>query len=125
MEFLVPELGRGHDKAQDVRKLHVKAQGLRYLNLLADYPRNISYKGLSICVPEPAAFALHKLIVSSRRTEEAKRQKDLDAAIALFDCIYSKPQELDRMKAILKNLPKAWLRTISSLARKHYPRLAE
>ena len=39
LEFLVPEMGRGNDGPQEIRKLHIKAQGLRYLNLLTAYPK--------------------------------------------------------------------------------------
>ena len=125
VEFLIPELGKGHDKAQEIKKLHVKAQRLRYLNLLAEHPRSVSYGGLSLCVPEPAAFALHKLIVSSRRTNELKRGKDLDSAIALLDYILLHPKERGKMGTIVKGLPKRWLKTINDLAGEHYPRLAE
>lgn len=43
VEFLIPELGKGRDRAHEVRKLHLQAQGLRYVSLLADYPRMLSY----------------------------------------------------------------------------------
>jgi len=125
VEFLIPELGKGHDKAQEVKKLHVRAQRLRFLNLLAEYPRKLSYEGFSIDVPEPAAFALHKLIVSARRTTEVKRQKDLETALALFDYIYLHPKELDKMKEIVKRFPKGWLKRIDDLAKKYEPRLTE
>lgn len=125
VEFLVPEIGRGYDKAQRVGKFHVTAQGLRYLNLLADYPRSISYNGLSIRVPEPAAFALQKLIVSTRRTGTEKSRRDLDTAIALLDWIFSHPREGDKLGEILKDLPKGWLRNVQGLANQHHPRLAE
>ncbi len=125
VEFLIPELGKGHDKAQEIKKLHVKAQGLRYLNLLADHPRSISYKGLSLCVPEPAAFALHKLIVSARRTNQLKRGKDLNSAVALLDYILSHPKEREKMRPILKDLPKRWLKTIDDLTGRYYPKWAE
>lgn len=124
VEFLIPEVGRGYDHAQEVKKLHVTAQGLRYLNLLADYPRKVSYKGLSLCVPEPAAFALQKLIISARRRNDAKRRKDLDAAIALLDYILQHPKERSKIEAILKDLPKGWLKAIRGLADRYYPKLA-
>ena len=120
VEFLVPERGRGSDQAHDVRKLHVTAQGLRYLNLLAQHPRQLSYEGLSVCVPEPAAYALQKLIVSARRTKAEKRQKDLEAAVAVLGYLESHPQEQDKMKDILRSLPKGWLKTLNGLAKQHH-----
>lgn len=72
MEFLIPELGRDYDKAREVKKLYINAQGLRYLNLLADYPK-----------------------------------------------------ERSKMEAILKSLPRNWLKTIRSLAARYYSKLTE
>ena len=72
VEFLVPELGRGHDKPLEIKKLGIRAQGLRYLNFLTSYPRPILYEDIHIRVPEPAAFALHKLIISARRLNKEK-----------------------------------------------------
>src|SRR3989338_8721091 len=76
VEFLVPELGRGYTQPLEIKKLQIKAQGLRYLNLLVDYPRLISYEGIQVCVPEPAVFAIHKLIISARRINQATQQTD-------------------------------------------------
>ena len=38
LEFLIPELGRGQgNKPYDIPRLHINAQGLRFLNLLQTY----------------------------------------------------------------------------------------
>jgi len=123
VEFLIPELGRGHDRPQKIEKLHVKAQGLRYLNLLADYPRVISDRGLRVKVPEPAIYALHKLIITNRRKNPVKARKDLETAVSLLDFLYKRPDEFTRIKSILKSLPKFWLKNILSVSEKHSPRL--
>ncbi len=123
VEFLIPELGRGHSEPQNIEKLHVKAQGLRYLSLLADHPRVITDGKLRVRVPEPAVYALHKLIVTTRRKNPAKGKKDLETAIGLLDFLYKRPSEIARIKSILKDLPKPWLKTILSVSAKHFPRL--
>ena len=125
LEFLVPEMGRGSDGPREIRKLHIKAQGLRYLNLLTAYPRLISYQKLSVCVPEPAVFALHKLIISARRLNQTKQKSDLDTAVGLLDFLYSRPNEVSRIKSILRTLPKKWIKTILEVSEKHFPRLNE
>lgn len=125
LEFLVPEIGRGLSGPQEIRKLHIKAQGLRYLNFLTTYPRLISYEKLSICVPEPAVFALHKLIISARRLNQTKQKSDLETAVGLLDFLYARPNEVGRIKSILKTLPKKWVKTILSVSEKHFPRLNE
>jgi len=44
LEFLTPELGRGKNKPYELPKLHINAQGLRYLNLLQSNVLKIKYK---------------------------------------------------------------------------------
>lgn len=125
VEFLVPELGRGSSKPVEIKKLHVNAQGLRYLNLIADHPRNFSYKGPEVIMPEPSAYAVNKLIISARRTKLEKHRKDLETAVGMLDYVYSVPQELNTLKTLLRKIPAKWRSTIRSLAEKHYPRLAQ
>lgn len=125
VEFLVPELGRGHDKPAEVKKLGVQAQGLRYLNFLTSFPRVVSHEDLHVRVPEPAVFALHKLIISARRLNKVKAAKDLDMAVGLLEFLYTKPVQIKRIKSVLRTIPKKWLQTILSVSGKHFPQLNE
>ncbi len=125
VEFLIPEVGRGSDKPKMIKKLNVNAQSLRYLNLLLDYPKIISDGQLHVKVPQPAAFVLHKLIVSTRRKETAKKNKDLETAVNLLEFLYTKPAEVNRIKSILRTIPNGWKRTILSVSADHFPRLNE
>ncbi len=85
----------------------------------------MTYEGLCIQVPEPAVFALHKLIISVRRLNKEKAKKDLEMAIGLLDFLYAKPREVGRIKSILRTIPKKWLQTILSVSEKHFPKLNE
>lgn len=125
VEFLIPEIGRGFHKPRDIQKLHVKAQSLRYLNLLAGYPRLFSWKDLQIKVPEPAAFSIHKLIISGRRLKKDKRVRDVEAAIGILDYIFTQRDEWIKLGNILKIFPKSWLKNLVSIAERTYPRLVE
>ncbi len=125
VEFLVPEMGRGYGGPLEIKKLHIKAQGLRYLNLLTTHPQLISYKGLQVRVPKPAVFALHKLIISARRLNQSKQKSDLETAVGLLDFLYSRPNEIARIKSVLRTLPHKWVKTILSVSEKHFPRLNE
>ena len=124
IEFLIPEIGKGFDKPQDIKKLHVNAQGLRYLNFLADYPQLIIYEDIQVKVPEPAVFAVHKLIISQRRTKEDKRERDLEAAAGILDWIFDHPEELKKLKQILETLPRRWKENIVAISDRNYPRIA-
>lgn len=85
----------------------------------------ISYEGLLIRLPEPGAFALHKLIVSQRRTREEKAKRDLEGAVGLLTLLFSKEQEKKRVLVILKELPPKWREKILSVSKKHFPSLNE
>jgi hypothetical protein len=123
VEFLVPELGRGFHKPRDIRPWHIQAQEIRYLNFLTAFPKKIRYQNITVCVPEPAAFALHKLIVSSRRTKKEKREKDLAAAVGILEFLFKDPKEKARIRAILAKLPPKWRKTILAVSAKHFPEL--
>ena len=123
VEFLVPEIGKGQDGPVAIKALSISAQSLRYLDLLIDYPRLISFEGMQILVPEPAAFALHKLIVSSRRMKQEKQKSDLETGVGLLEFLYSRPDEIKRIKSVLLELPKKWSKTILSVSVKYFPRL--
>jgi hypothetical protein len=123
LEFLIPEIGRGSSEPVDIRNLNVKAQGIRYLNFLSDYTVSVEYQDLKLRLPEPAAFALHKLIVSSRRTKKDKREKDLEAAVGVLKFLFKSPKEKARVRAILAEIPAKWRKVILGVAEKHFPEL--
>ena len=88
VDFLVPRM----TDAQDVvflKPLGVHAQGLPFLNfLIADpIPAVVLYRsGILVQIPQPERFAVHKLIVSQRRSglDRSKARKDLLQAETLF-----------------------------------------
>ncbi len=123
LEFLTPEIGRGSSEPIAIRGLHVKAQGIRYLNFLSSHVITVMYHGLAVRVPEPLVFALHKLIVSSRRTKKDKREKDLTTAVGVLEFLFKDPKEKERAKDILAELPAKWRKTILSVSAKHFPAL--
>jgi len=73
LEFLVPERGRGSDRPYPVSALAVNAQPLRYLDLLLREIITLKFEGVPVRVPHPANFAIHKLIVSTRRKAKAEQ----------------------------------------------------
>ena len=81
-EFLVPEIGRpAHDPIK-IPGSGITAQPLRWLDLLEKEIITVNYKGLSVKVPHPAWFAIHKLIISQRRRgKNPKTDKDIHQGI--------------------------------------------
>lgn len=125
VEFLVPELGRGLHAPRDIQKFHVKAQSLRYLNLLAEYPRLFYWNDLQVNAPEPSVFAVHKLMISGRRLKKDKRERDVEAATGVLDYLFEQEHEVRKLRGLLKTFPKRWLKNLSLIAETVYPRLTE
>lgn len=113
IEFLTPERGSGKgSQPYDINKLHINAQGLRYLNLLQSYTTKIRSKGIEVRLPEPAAYVLHKFIIFERRKTEEKRERDLQAAKQIGEFLLKNPEQRTRLKEIFSELPKKWQKRI-------------
>lgn len=113
IEFLVPETGRGSDKPYPIPQLGINAQPLRYLHFLQDNAITLDFEGISIRVPHPAAYALHKFIIFKRRTNPDKRNRDIEGATRVFRQLL-KEDQADSIKTIFGKLPKKWQTTIVS-----------
>ncbi len=88
VEFLTPSF-RAAEDLRDLPALGVAAQSLHYLNFLIAEPVAavaLYRSGVLVQVPRPERFAIHKLIVASRRRgeERLKAQKDLAQAAMLI-----------------------------------------
>lgn len=112
VEFLTPEKGRGRGKPYAIDKLHINAQGLRYLDLIQSYTMKTSYKGVSINVAEPTAYVLHKFIVSNRRTRSFKREKDIETARQLGEYLLEQKNQKKKMREIYSSMPEKWKRDL-------------
>lgn len=107
VEFLVPELGRDTDKPVPLPGLGINAQPLRFLDFLANHTITLEAEGLSIRVPHPAAFGLHKLIVSTRRKTDEKFLKDRREAIDILTALIRKGEGA-RIKSLYDEMPVRW-----------------
>jgi hypothetical protein len=89
VDVLVPEVGKPKPGPMYIPALGVHAQPLRFLDFLIDAPEPaalVARSGVFIRVPSPARFALHKLIVATRRPAamQARAAKDLAQAEQLL-----------------------------------------
>ena len=105
IEFLVPERRRGREKPFPLPQLGLNAQSLRFLDFLIENSMKVKVNNLKLNLPHPAAFALHKLIVSSRRHKGEKRQKDKAGAIQILTSLIAKGEE-DTIKRLFNSMPK-------------------
>lgn len=111
VEFLVPEKGRGSDKPYPLPQLSMNAQPLRFLDYLLQNTIRIEAEGLKINVPHPAAFALHKLIISARRTKEEKLVKDRKEALGVLTALIRKG-ESGEIRSMFDRMPAGWKKRV-------------
>ena len=72
----------------------------------------LMYHELFVNVPEPAAYVLHKFIVSQERTDPDKREKDLSIARGISEFLIHDPEQRQRLQDIFNELPQKWQKTL-------------
>jgi hypothetical protein len=107
VEFLVPERGRPSDKPYPLPNLGLNAQALRFLDFLAQDTITTNVEGVCVRLPHPANFALHKLLVLSRRTGHDKQAKDKQAAMRVLEALIEKGQD-DSIRKAFGTMSRRW-----------------
>jgi len=103
MEFLVAEKGRGSDEPYPLPFLSMNAQRLRFLDLLEENTIVVVVNGIKVKVPHPVNYGLHKLIISSRRKDEDKKRKDIDAGLSVLNlCVENEGK--DMLREVYQNI---------------------
>src|SRR3990167_5275890 len=94
VDFLTPNEGADTDKPQRLPALQTGAQPLRFLDFLIHEPEPaviLHGPGITVNVPSPHRYAVHKLMIARRRREgAAKRDKDVQQAEALLTILSQK-----------------------------------
>lgn len=91
VDLLIPVKKRNDDNPARLEKLEAGAMRLQQLEWLLENPVQavaLHGAGVPIRVPDPARYALHKMIISGKRgMERAKANKDLEQAKALCEAL--------------------------------------
>jgi len=92
VDLLTPTRSRKDQNPMPLKALEAGAAPLHYLDWLISEPIPtvaLWGSGIALQVPQPAKFAVHKLILAQRRdpANRHKRSKDLDQARALIDAL--------------------------------------
>ncbi len=91
VEFLTPNRGRRENEFHLTKMPAlggIGAQPLAYLDFLIRNPVRsvlLHEAGVGVIIPDPSRYAVHKLIISTRRQDAGKARKDLAQAISLID----------------------------------------
>lgn len=107
LEFLVPEQGRGSIKPYPLPALGANAQRLRYLNFLLEDILWGRLGGVRVRLPHPARYALHKLIVSTRRQKTVKRENDRNQGAYVLERLMAMHQD-ELIRTTFRNMPAKW-----------------
>jgi hypothetical protein len=114
VDLLTPALGAREGKPVPIPRLNASAQPLELLDYLleAALPMPLVNGGATLInVPDPARFALHKLIVSGRRPsmDQAKAGKDRQQAVEMMEVLQEdRPGDLALAAEALRTRPAAW-----------------
>ncbi len=115
IQFLTPALGRAKDTPCEIKQLNINAESLAYMKMLQDHKFSMTHDGITLWLPQPEAYALHKILISPKRKDPAKREKDLMAAKSIGELCLAYETRRQRLMAIYADLPKKWQRTISGV----------
>jgi len=115
IEFLAPQRGKGRNKPPYIKELKVTPQILRFMDLLLSDSITLKVaRGLKISLPSPSAFFFHKILVSRRRKEPGKAEKDLKQAVYVGKYILQNPHEKEKLLRLWKGFPPSWKRRIKT-----------
>jgi len=112
-EFLTEAGAKSEENVFRFKNFNLSAQELHFMNIPLSYNFIIKFRDISIRIPEPEAFALHKLIVSQRRKNPVKKEKDIATARGLFEYFTTKKEHIIRLKQIYSEFPKGWQNKIN------------
>lgn len=117
LEFLVPEKGRGREKAFPLHSLGLNAQALRFLDILYLKTVVVETRGVKVKLPHPACFVLHKIIVFTRRPEKDKKAKEIEQIGRMLALLEDKKQ-LNTLKRYFRKLHPQWQKKVVNNLRK-------
>lgn len=114
-EFLTNAGAKSEENVYRFKNLNLTAQELHFMNIPLSYNFTIPFRDISVRLPEPEAFTLHKLIISQRRINPLKKEKDIATAKGLFEYFEANPNHLVRLQQIYDEFPKGWKSKVNSV----------
>jgi hypothetical protein len=117
-EFLTEAGAKSSETVFTFNNFNITAQELHFMNIPLAYNFIMPFRDISIRLPQPEAFALHKLIVGYRRLKTEKREKDLAAARGLLEYFSTKDHHRKRLKEIFDEMPGNWKKKINNSLQK-------
>jgi len=123
VEFLTRAIGSASKMSYPIRALGIKSEGLRIINILADYACEIEQNGYSLIVPEPAAYIIQKVLANPTRVPNSKKQKDMLAVEELLVHIKQSEYHSFKLAEIYSSLSAKQIETVSQVLIEHHIKL--
>jgi len=109
VEFLANEGRKRPAASRSIKDMAITPQELRFLEILFDDPIVLRVaRGIRAKVPSPAAFLLHKLVISTRPERKRKKEKDIRQAIYTARYALTDRAEAARLHRLGSGLPRKW-----------------
>lgn len=112
LEFIVPARGDDSHSPKVIKQLGIKAQALRFMDVLEEQPIRVSFAGTTVTIPHPSSFALQKLLIARRRKTKDKAAKDRDQAVALLRALKD-AGEYGAARHGYHRMPKSWQKVVA------------
>lgn len=75
IEFIIEQKGTG-DQLYFKTNVGVTAQALRHLSILREHSIQVKIYNISVNVPTPEAYVIHKMIINQERKNKASKDKE-------------------------------------------------
>ncbi|MHB1454656.1 MAG: hypothetical protein ACYCYM_11995 [Saccharofermentanales bacterium] len=106
LEFLTMVHGSGRDNVYSIRSLDIKSEGLREINIIADFTFEYRKNGLLILLPEPAVYIVQKILANPSRVPTLKKEKDMRSVKNILKYIMEDDYHKNKLKEIMSTLSK-------------------
>jgi hypothetical protein len=75
----------------------------------------MTHKGITLWIPEPGAYILHKILISQKRKSVTKKDKDLKSARDIGEVCLRYANCKKNMKSIYDGMPRKWQKQVLSI----------
>ncbi len=120
LEFLTRVIGAGRKNQNNIKSLGIKAEGLREINILADYVCEVNKNDYCLQVPEPSAYIIQKILTNPTRIPKYKQKKDINAVEELLIHVNGTPYHKNKLKEIYNSLSKKQLKTVEMVLHENH-----
>lgn len=124
LEFLTRVLGSGTDGKMNIKPLGITSEGLRVINILSDFAREVKITGTDnetypLIIPEPAVYVIQKILTNPIREPPEKKAKDIVAVKELLYHIEKSSEHKTKLNEVYKTLSAKQLKTLNLVCKEN------